>query len=132
MNRWLTGCLIVLSGVHASHAEGAKRLKQGDAVDYAGQGFYHKRWWDRKLPTRLQPCRGKEVVLFTTKDDLDGEVMARLVGRLDAGWELYADLVGKSPRPFELVAGKPCIAAVPERNLFTIPEVCGVTSRDEE
>jgi hypothetical protein len=59
-------------------------------------------------------------------------VMARFVGRLDAGGKLYSDPNRKSPRPFEVVAGKPCIAAVPERNLFTIPEVCGVTSRSKE
>jgi len=121
MNRWLAGSLLVLPLIQFSHAEEAKPLKPGEAVDYGKMAFYPERWKKQKAAGKLYPWQGKEVVLLTTKDDLDGEVMARFVGRLDGGWKLYADLVGKPPRPFKLVAGKPSIAAVPDASL-----TCGI------
>ena len=96
MNRWLAGFLIVLSIRQVSHAEEAKPLKPGGAVDYGKMAFYLEKWKKQKV---------------------DGKTMARFVGRLDAGWKVYADLVGKAPRPFKQVAGKPCIAAVPDASL---------------
>jgi len=117
MDRWLTASLIVLSILPVSFAEETKPLKPGEAVDYSKLAIYPERWKERKVDTKLYPWQGKEVVLLTTKDDLDGEVMARFVSQLDAGWKLYADLIGKSPRPFKQVAGKPCIAAIPGAEL---------------
>jgi hypothetical protein len=117
MNRWSVACLIALLTLPVSHAEEARPLKPGEAVEYRDRAFFPRRWQERKLSTRLFPWEGDKVVFLTTKDDLDGEVMARFVGRLDAGWKRYADLVGKSPRPFKLVAGKPSIAAVPDAEL---------------
>jgi hypothetical protein len=130
MNRSLAGCIIACSitcGV--LHAEEAKELKPGAAVDYGKLAFFPKRWKDGKVDTKLHPWQGKEVVLLTTKSDLDGKTMARFLQRLDGGWKLYADLVGQSPRPFKRVAGKPTIAAVPDASLTAASAVA--TSRQQ-
>ena len=40
--------------------------------------------------------------------------MGTFVGRLDAGWKVYADLIGKGPSAHRVVNGKPVVAAVPD------------------
>src|SRR5690349_5776134 len=92
-------------------------LKPGDPAEYKDLAFFPQRWADRKLDTRLVPWEGKHVVLLTTSADLDPRTMARVVGRLDAGWALYADLAGGSPRPFKVLNKKPTVAAVPDAGL---------------
>lgn len=66
---------------------------------------------------RLHPWTGAQVAFLTTRTNLDGAVMRRIVERLDAGWALYADLTGRRPRPFKQLAGMPVIAAVPDSGL---------------
>jgi hypothetical protein len=119
MNRWLAVYVVLLSCAYGAPraADGDKELKPGPAVDYGKLAFYPKRWTDRRLSTRLVPWRGSQVVLLTAKADLDGKTMARFVDRLDGGWKLYADLVGRSPKTFRQVGGKPSIAAVPDAAL---------------
>lgn len=39
--------------------------------------------------------------------------MARLLTRLDDGWQLYAELTGRRPTPFKQLDGKPALVAVP-------------------
>jgi hypothetical protein len=119
MNPWLAAFLSVLAcagGMPASDKPG-ERLRPGEAINYADLAFYPERWKERKVATRLFPWEGRKVVLLTTTADLDGAAMTRFVERLDAGWQLYADLVGRPPRPLKLVNRKPCIAAVPDARL---------------
>ena len=59
------------------------------------------------------PWVGKEMVLLTTRDDLDPEVLAVFLDRLDGGWRFYAEVIGEAPKPRSLVLGKPPIAAIP-------------------
>jgi len=96
---------------------GDRIAKPGQAVDYRSQAFFPKRWEERKVSTKLFPWQGQQIVFLTTHADLDGKIMNRFLERLDAGWKLYADLVGRSPRPFKQIGGKPIIAAVPDAGL---------------
>jgi hypothetical protein len=57
-------------------------------------------WKATNTSTKLYPWQGREVVFLTTRSDLDREVMARFLSRLDDGWRLYADLTGRRPEPF--------------------------------
>ncbi|MCX7403892.1 MAG: calcium-binding protein [Planctomycetia bacterium] len=62
-----------------------------------------------------------ENIFLTTNDTLDPRLMSRWVSRLDAGWNLYADLTGQTPTPLRQFEGKVTIAAVPTAEL-----TCGV------
>jgi len=112
--RLLTGWLVLACFLGLLSAE---PLRPREAVDYSRLAFYPKRWENRKLSTRLIPWEGKKIVFLTTRADLDGETMSRLVERLDGGWSLYAEIIGQSPRLFKQVRGKPTIAAVPDGEL---------------
>jgi len=81
-------------------------------------------WKETSTSTMLFPWWGREVVFLTTRSDVDREVMARLLARLDAGWRLYADLTGRRPAPFKLLDGKPTMIAVPNAD-FTCGYGCG-------
>lgn len=97
-------------------------LEPGEPIDYKPLAFYPKRWEDRGIDTKLYPWRGERIVLLTSKNDFDREVMQRFVDRLDAGWGVYADLIGREPRSRGRgLDGKPTIAAVPDGHL-----TCGV------
>src|SRR5258707_1253633 len=118
MNRWLLAGAIVLAGTCTPlRADEDKGLKPGPAIDYGKLAFYPQRGKERKVSTQLFPWTGKHIVLLTTRSALDGKTMTRFVDRLDGGWKLYADLVGRSPKPFKQVGGKPSIAAVPDAGL---------------
>ena len=92
-------------------------VRPGPRVDYGRLAFYPQRWKKAEVDTRLVPWRGDHVVFLTTESDLDHKVVGRLLGRLDRGWELYARLTGRSPRPLKQIDGKPTIAAVPDSRL---------------
>jgi hypothetical protein len=64
------------------------------------------------------------LVFLTTSAHFDHKLMAVWVSRLDAGWQLYADLTGRLPTPFHQIDGKPTIAAVPAYNV-TCGAGCG-------
>ena len=96
-------------------------LAPGPAIDYSKLAFNPDRWQQRGVSTQLFPWTGERLVFLTTRSNLDHGVMARWVGRLDAGWKLYADLTGRTPGLFKQLAGKPTIAAVPDAGL-----TCGV------
>lgn len=81
-------------------------------------------WKQTNTPTMLFPWQGKEVVFLTTRRDVDREVMARLLARLDDGWRLYADLTGRRPSLFKQLNGKPTMIAVPNAD-FTCGYGCG-------
>lgn len=99
----------------------AQPLRPGQPVEYKALAMFPDRWAKAKTPTRLIPWEGKQVVFLTTRPDFDPKVMAAFLGRLDGGWTVYADLVGKAPNRFRAVNGKPTIAAVPDPAL-----TCGI------
>jgi len=96
----------------------------GAAVDCNEIVFYPERWKERNTSTILFPWFGKEVVFLTTGSDVDRDVMARLLARLDAGWRLYADLTGRRPEPFKQLDGRPAMIAVPNAD-YTCGFGCG-------
>lgn len=92
-------------------------LKPGAPVDYAELAFEPSRWKEGGIDTEMVPWEGKHIVFLTTKAPLEAATVARFVGRMDAGWELYANLTGRSPSPHKELRGKPVIAAVPDAGL---------------
>jgi hypothetical protein len=116
MHRRLTGCLVALTDAYAAHAEDAERLKPGDAVDSAELAFYPKRWQARKLPSKLHPWRGKEVVLLdATNDEILDPIRAMRIGRQDGSY-------GPSVRTARWFGDD-------QRNPRTIPEVAASRRR---
>lgn len=119
------GFVLLAAGCGVLGAEpDKKQLKPGEAIEYRDLAFYPKRWEERKLSTRLVPWEGQRIVLLTTKADLNARTMTLFVDRLDAGWKVYADLVGQAPRLFKHLREKPTIAAVPDAGL-TCGHGCG-------
>jgi len=105
-------------------AEEIAPLQPGAPIDYAKYAFEPKAWQERKLSMQLIPWTGKHVVFLTTDAKLDAGLMGLWVSRLDAGWQLYADLTGGKPEPFKQFEGKVTIAAVPSAEL-TCGAGCG-------
>jgi hypothetical protein len=110
---WALTALVLLTPVGLAQAP----PKPGKPVEYKGLAMFPDRWAMAKTSTQLVPWQGKQVVFLTTNPDFDPKVMAIFLSRFDAGWKLYADLVGKAPNPFRAVNGKPTIAAVPDAAL---------------
>ena len=108
----------------AIRAAEAAPLKPGAPFDYAKFAFQPKSWEERKLSLQLIPWTGDNVIFLTVDATLDPELLGTWVSRLDAGWQLYADLTGRKPSPFKQVGGKVTIAAVPDGNL-TCGAGCG-------
>lgn len=92
-------------------------VEPGSPVDCNEIVIYPDRWRDLNASTQFFPWTGDEIVFLTTRQDLDRQVMARLLGRLDNGWGLYADLTGRRPPLFKQLNGKPTITAVPDGRL---------------
>jgi hypothetical protein len=113
---WLFLCLSVGLAWRAS-AGAVSAVQPGSARDCNDIVFYPERWKESKTSTMLYPWPGQEVVFLTTRQDLDHEVMARLLTRLDDGWRLYAELTGRRPEPFKLFDGKPALLAIPNADL---------------
>lgn len=116
--------LLVLATFLSAVGVSADVLEAGEPIDYKRLAFYPDRWEERSLSTRLVPWEGEQVVFLTTSAEFEGEVMARLLDRLDAGWKHYQEVVGKSPRPRSVLNQKPTIAAVPDGRL-TCGAGCG-------
>jgi len=115
-----------LSFLLISHSPAAEvgPLQPGPRFDYAKYAFQPKSWEKLGLSTQLIPWTGKNVIFLTTDDKLDPALMGLWVSRLDAGWQLYADLTGGKPEPFKQFEGKVTIAAVPSGEL-TCGAGCG-------
>lgn len=94
-----------------------EKLTPGAAIDFEPLAFYPERWKENDVPLTMYPWVGKQVVFLTTDAKLEGKVMAGLLGHLDQGWQLYAELTGESPNLFKQYQGKPTLAAVPEFKL---------------
>lgn len=89
----------------------------GEAIDYKRHACYPDRWEKLGVYTTMYPWEGERVVLLTTGNELEPKVMKRIVGRLDAGWGLYAELIGKEPKAFKQLNDKVTIAALPDGRL---------------
>jgi hypothetical protein len=105
-------------------AEEVAPLKPVGRIDYAGLAFQPESWKKRGLSLQLVPWKGTNVVFLTTEDTLDQGLMGIWVSRLDAGWQVYADLTGRVPSPSRQIEGKVTIAAVPGYDL-TCGAGCG-------
>lgn len=114
---------LAVAGGPLSAAEAAP-LKPGDWFDYSKHAFQPKSWEQRGLSLKLIPWTGENVVFLTIDDKLDPALMGTWVSRLDAGWQLYADLTGRKPAPHKQFEGKVTIAAVPGAEL-TCGAGCG-------
>ena len=99
-------------------------LQPGSAFDYSKLAFQPESWKKRGLSLKLIPWAGTNVVFLTTEATLDPVLMGIWVSRLDAGWQLYADLTGRVPTPSRQFEGKATIAAVPGYDL-TCGAGCG-------
>ena len=99
-------------------------LKPGGQLDYSKFAFQPESWKKRGLSMQLTPWTGTNVVFLTTDDTLDQGLMGIWVSRLDAGWQVYADLTGRAPSPERQIEGKVTIAAVPGYDL-TCGAGCG-------
>lgn len=111
-------------GAPANSAESTLPVA-GEPVEYGRSAFFPERWREQKRDTKLFPWEGRQVVLLTTRKNLDPKVVAVFLDRLDGGWRYYANTVGQSPNPYNLVNGKPTIAAVPDDRL-TCGYGCGL------
>ncbi|MBS0264697.1 MAG: hypothetical protein JSS02_22370 [Planctomycetes bacterium] len=81
-------------------------------------------WKQKGTSTQLIPWEGKRVVVLTTTKDLDPAIMQIFVDRLDAGWELYSQLVKYPPSNYNLHNGKVTVAMVPDPS-YTCGLGCG-------
>lgn len=95
----------------------ASQLKPGEPFDYPSQAFYPDRWIEKELTAPLYPWVGEEITLLTPGDKLDPKVISTFVGHLDRGWNLYREIVGKSPRKNKLYADTSTIAIMPAAGL---------------
>jgi hypothetical protein len=96
-------------------------IEPGERVNYEPLAMQPKAWKKRGISMELTPWTGGKVVFLTTDAQLDRDLMGRWVSRLDGGWQLYADLTGRLPKPFRQIDGRATIAAVPAGDL-----TCGV------
>lgn len=118
-------CRVVCAGVLCGLWIGAAgAVEPGTPVECNDVVIYPERWIESNTSTMLFPWHGEEVVFLTTRDDVDREVMARLLSRLDGGWRLYADLTGRQPGRHKHLDGKPTMIAVPNAE-FTCGYGCG-------
>jgi hypothetical protein len=105
-------------------AQDVAPLKPGSPFDYSRLAFQPESWKQRGLSLQLTPWTGSNVIFLTTNDTLNPNLMGIWVSRLDAGWQLYADLTGRMPSPSRQFEGKVTIAAVPGYDL-TCGAGCG-------
>lgn len=102
----------------------AARPSNPKLVDYKPLAFQPQTWEEKKVSTMLLPWPGTNIVFLTTNGTYDSHLMSVWVNRLDRGWALYADLMGKRPEPFKQLEGRATIAAVPDFD-FTCGAGCG-------
>lgn len=114
---------LALVSFHLQAADVAP-LKPGGRFDYSKFAFQPESWKKRGLSLQLILWTGTNVVFLTTDDTLDPGLMSIWVSRLDAGWQVYADLTGRAPSPERQIEGKVTIAAVPGYDL-TCGAGCG-------
>lgn len=101
-----------------------RAVEPGTPLECNDVVIYPDRWAESNTSTKLFPWYGQEIVFLTTRDDLDRDIMARLLERLDMGWQLYTDLTGRQPGRHKHLDGKPTMVAVPSAE-FTCGYGCG-------
>ena len=112
-SQWTFGLLLLIGWLlPVVSVAKAQEAEPGQPIDY--EPFFPDKWKAKTLSTRMIPWEGKYVVVLTTTADLDRKAMAGFLERLDAGWAVYADLIGRSPAPYKVHNGKATIAAVPD------------------
>lgn len=94
-----------------------KLIEPGTPIDFKTLAMFPHRWAEQGFSTKMVPWEGQRVVFFTTSADLDKRVMTRLLGRLDAGWQLYEELTGRRPRTLRHFHDKTTMTAVPSMKL---------------
>jgi len=112
----LTGVIVAIGLLVTGIANG-QGIEPGKEIDYRKLAFYPKRWEQAKISMKLVPWEGSNIVFLTTQRDLDKTVMTSFVQHLDAGWQIYADLTGTTPRRFRQWNNKSTITAVPKGSL---------------
>jgi hypothetical protein len=120
----LLSLFVLALSLSALPGHAAASLKPGPKLDYSKYAFQPKSWKDRGLSLELTPWMGRNVIFLTTGDTFDPALMGIWVSRLDAGWDLYADLTGRKPALLKHHEGKVTIAAVPAYEL-TCGAGCG-------
>ena len=116
--------LLFTLALSALLAQEVAPLQPGEPLDYSKLAFQPKSWVERGLSLQLTPWAGSNVIFLTTNASLDPRLMGFWVSRLDAGWQLYAELTGRTPNPLRQLEGKVTIAAVPGYDL-TCGAGCG-------
>lgn len=109
---WIICCIYLFPTPPSAFGQQRQQVQPGAPVEY--EPFFPDEWKARNRSTRMIPWEGEHVALFTTSANFDPRTMAVFLRRLDAGWLLYADLVGQPPAPGRLHNGKALIVAVPD------------------
>jgi len=108
----LVGATTLLS-VFLSHfcvSVAAEELRPGPLVSYTP--FYADKW-SQRAPIEFFPWEGKKIVVLTLTKDFDPAIMANFVRKLDAGWDVYAQLMPREPSEFKRINGKVPIVMAP-------------------
>ena len=79
--------------------------------------FYPDRWSKAGADFDMLAWHGKNIVLLTKKGEYDSAKVTAFVKRLDEGWQIYSELIGRQPRRFKAIDGKSTICAIPRANL---------------
>jgi len=114
MKQFVVVCISVFVGLQSSLAYGQIEPK---ATDYAKLAFYPNRWIQNQVPFEMHAWHGKHVVLLTKSQDYDRKLMQQFVNRLDDGWSIYAELIGKTPSSFRAIEEHATICALPRPDL---------------
>ena len=109
---------LVFSTSSLLHAqEDAVKSIEPAAADYSKLAFYPDRWKKAGADFEMLAWEGQNVVFLTKKGEYKKDELSAFVGRLDEGWQAYAELVGEQPRRLKAFRGKPTICALPKSNL---------------
>ncbi|MEM7478727.1 MAG: calcium-binding protein, partial [Planctomycetota bacterium] len=86
-------------------------------IDYSELAFYADRWKKAEVDFEMLAWEGSQIVFVTRKGEYDAATMTDFVARLDAGWEIYSELIGQQPQRMKVFKDKPVICAIPKSNL---------------
>ena len=108
----------LLAAALAATSLHADLIEPSEPFDYPSMAFYPDRW-EKEGVHELDyvAWEGEKVALVTTTQELDPKVMTTFVQGLDAGYTLYHELTGYTPRVNKQYKGKATICALPKRGL---------------
>lgn len=110
-------CRFVLVSTLCLATTGSVSAVDPIAVDCSQIAFYPDQWKANNVSFEMQAWSTDSVVFLTTPGEYDTAKLTQFVRTLDNGWKTYTDLVGKTPRLFRQIDGKPTICALPKPNL---------------